>query len=67
MEKKCQSLEEISYQHVDGVMLGREAYDNPFILTNVDSHIFSENYSVISRGDILKKLLPSVFKYMTKM
>jgi len=23
-------------------MLGREAYDNPFILTNVDSHIFSE-------------------------
>jgi tRNA-dihydrouridine synthase A len=45
---------------VDGVMLGREAYDNPFILTNVDSHIFSDNCSVMSRGDILKKLFPYI-------
>jgi len=56
------TIEESMYHlgYVDGVMLGREAYDNPFILTNVDSHIFSENYGVMSRGDILKKLFPYI-------
>ena len=47
-------------QYVDGVMLGREAYDNPYILTEVDSSIFSENLNAISQGDILLKLLPYI-------
>ena len=47
-------------QYVDGVMLGREAYDNPYILTQVDSSIFSENLNATSQGDILLKLLPYI-------
>ena len=47
-------------QYVDGVMLGREAYDNPNILTQVDSSIFSENLNATSQGDILLKLLPYI-------
>ena len=47
-------------QYVDGVMLGREAYDNPYILTQVDSSIFSENLNATSQSDILLKLLPYI-------
>ena len=45
-------------QYVDGVMIGREAYDNPLLLTEVDSSIFYEEKAVISRSDILRKLFP---------
>ena len=45
---------------VDGVMLGREVYDNPFILTVVDSDIFTETFNPISRSDVLLKLLPYI-------
>ena len=45
---------------VDGVMLGREVYDNPFILTMVDSDIFAETFNPISRSDVLIKLLPYI-------
>ena len=47
-------------QYVDGVMLGREAYNNPYILTEVDSSIFLENLNATSQGDILLKLLPYI-------
>ncbi len=53
-----ESIEHLNY--VDGVMLGREAYDNPFILTEVDSEIFSEPMHPIRRTDILYKLLPYI-------
>ena len=53
-----ESIEHLNY--VDGVMLGREAYDNPFILTEVDSEIFSDAMHPIQRTDILIKLLPYI-------
>ena len=53
-----ESIEHLNY--VDGVMLGREAYDNPFILTEVDSEIFSDAMQPIRRTDILYKLLPYI-------
>ena len=53
-----ESIEHLNY--VDGVMLGREAYDNPFILTEVDSEIFSDAMHPIRRTYILYKLLPYI-------
>ena len=53
-----ESIEHLNY--VDGVMLGREAYNNPYILTEVDSSIFLENLNATSQGDILLKLLPYI-------
>ena len=47
-------------KYVDGVMLGREAYDNPFILTGVDNSIFLEESNPISRAEALKLLLPYI-------
>lgn len=45
---------------VDGVMLGREAYRNPFILHRVDTQFFGVNSKVKSRLDYLQQYLPYV-------
>ncbi|MDA8655184.1 tRNA dihydrouridine(20/20a) synthase DusA [Gammaproteobacteria bacterium] len=42
---------------VDGVMLGRSPYDNPMIVSNVDSRIFNEADLGIDRKSVLKTYL----------
>ena len=39
--------------HVDGVMMGREAYHNPYIMTEVDSKIYTDSLTIKSRMDVL--------------
>mgnify|MGYP001168897536 FL=1 len=53
-------------QFVDGVMLGREAYDNPFILTEVDSLIFNKVAYPKTRQDILLEMLPYMEQELEK-
>ena len=48
--------------YVDGVMLGRAVYNNPFILSEVDNDIFREKKNPINREQVLKKYMV----YMTK-
>jgi tRNA-dihydrouridine synthase A len=62
MNGGIKTIEESKYhlKYVDGVMLGREAYDNPFILTDVDNSIFLEAGNPISRSEVLKLLLPYI-------
>ncbi len=50
----------IHLQHVDGVMIGREAYENPLLLAEVDSVIFSDKKVSTCRSDILKSLIPYI-------
>jgi len=45
---------------VDGVMLGREAYQNPWMLAGVDQRIFGLDNTHITRDDIISALLPYV-------
>jgi len=47
-------------QQVDGVMLGREAYQNPFILAGVDSMFFGLDTRKRVRLDYLRAFLPYV-------
>ena len=47
-------------QHVDGVMVGREAYQNPWMLADVDSRLFAMDRIAISRDDVINRLLPYV-------
>jgi len=42
-------------KHVDGVMMGREAYHNPYCLAELDRHIFAKNTAVISRDEIVRQ------------
>jgi tRNA-dihydrouridine synthase A len=44
-------------QHVDGVMLGREAYQNPWMLAQVDEELFGMDKPAQSRDDIIAALL----------
>ena len=47
-------------QFVDGVMVGREAYQNPYMLAQVDSLLFNESAQPLSRIQYLEKYLPYV-------
>ena len=47
-------------QVFDGVMLGREAYHNPFILAEVDQQLFGSNEPVITRAEALANLRPYI-------
>ena len=45
---------------VDGVMLGREAYQNPYLLHHVDSRLFGAAAVTRSRVDYLRQYLPYI-------
>jgi tRNA-dihydrouridine synthase A len=47
---------------LDGVMIGREAYQNPWILAEVDRDIFDDNHPIPNRHEIIEKLMPFVLK-----
>jgi tRNA-dihydrouridine synthase A len=44
-------------KHVDGVMLGREAYHNPYVLAGVDSRFYGASTAIPSREQIEARLI----------
>lgn len=44
-------------QHVDGVMLGREAYSNPYLLAEVDQKIYGCDTPTPSRQEVMEKFI----------
>jgi tRNA-dihydrouridine synthase A len=59
-----ESLEHLN--HVDGVMVGREAYDNPLMLNSIDKEIYKETENSLTRTEILIKLLPYIQSEVNK-
>ena len=49
----AQTLEHL--HHVDGVMMGREAYHNPYLLAEVDNRVFGSQLPVPSRESVLEQ------------
>ncbi len=47
-------------QTFDGVMLGREAYHNPYLLAEVDQRLFGSDAPVISRSEALARMRPYI-------
>ena len=47
-------------QHVDGVMLGREAYENPYLLAQVDSRLFGDSRTPPTRAEAALRLRPYI-------
>ncbi len=45
---------------VDGVMIGREAYHNPYILADVDRRFFGSLSNPLSRHQIVAELIPYI-------
>jgi len=46
--------------HVDGVMVGREAYQNPYMLADVDRLVFGDTTTVPSRHQIVHNMIPYI-------
>ena len=42
--------------HVDGVMMGREVYANPYLMASVDKEIFEEHNTPLTRREIVLKM-----------
>jgi tRNA-dihydrouridine synthase A len=53
-------------QKVDAVMIGRGAYDNPYLLSQVDRIIYKVEESIPSRYQIVERMLPYVDDWVTK-
>jgi tRNA-dihydrouridine synthase A len=46
--------------HVDGVMVGREAYQRPWILSQVDSELFNEDIPALNRHEVIRQMFPYI-------
>ena len=56
------SLEETKQhlEQVDGVMMGREAYQNPYVLAEVDREIYGDDSDVPNRFEIIEAMYPYI-------
>lgn len=57
---KSLELAEDLMKQVDGVMVGREAYQNPYLLADVDSRLFADSRAPLSREKIVSLLVPYI-------
>ncbi|CAA0091580.1 tRNA-dihydrouridine(20/20a) synthase [BD1-7 clade bacterium] len=46
--------------HCDGVMVGRESYNNPYFLAQVDAALYGDDSDVPSRHDAVKLMYPYI-------
>jgi tRNA-dihydrouridine synthase A len=51
---------------VDGVMIGREAYTNPYLLAAIEEKFFTSTAAVKTRQEILEQLQPYVEKQLSE-
>ena len=52
-------------QQVDGVMLGRAAYQNPYLLADVDRRLFGNDRLAPSRHQVIERLLPYIDRWLS--
>lgn len=52
--------------HVDGVMLGREAYHNPYMMASFDARFYGDDSAVKSRAEVLEAMLPYIREQLQK-
>ncbi|MGA8119149.1 tRNA dihydrouridine(20/20a) synthase DusA [Rouxiella badensis] len=53
-------------QHMDGVMIGREVYQNPSILLDVDQRLFGREASGFTGPDVIRALYPYIEAELSK-
>jgi tRNA-dihydrouridine synthase A len=62
------SLEQVHEQLklVDAVMIGRAAYDNPYLFARSDHEIYSEDATPPSRHEVVEAMLPYIDEWVAK-
>ena len=60
------SLDEVEAHlvHVDGVALGRAAYQNPYLLAEVNSRLFGSLRPPVSRREVMEALVPYAERHL---
>ena len=53
-------------QTFDGVMIGREAYHNPWLLSEVDHQLFGDEQRDITRTAVLEQLRPYLLEHLAQ-
>ena len=63
-----QTLDEIDehLQHVDGVMIGREAYQNPYFLAAIDARYYGVSDDRPERKEVVEQILPYIQREMDR-
>jgi len=60
----AQAKEHLSF--VDGVMIGRAAYDNPYLFATVDRDFYGDNITPLTRQQIVEKMIPYIEHWLSK-
>lgn len=62
------TLDEIDahLQHVDGVMIGREAYHNPYLMASFDARYYGDAAAVKSRAEVLQAMMPYISEQLAR-
>ena len=53
-------------QHVDGVMLGREAYHNPYLMAEVDNRLYGCKKPLPERRAVVEQMVPYIEQQMSQ-
>jgi tRNA-dihydrouridine synthase A len=53
-------------RHVDGVMLGREAYHNPYLMAGFDQRYYGDTAPIKSRLEVLEAMIPYIAAQLAK-
>lgn len=48
---------DLHLKYIDGVMIGREVYSNPYILADVDKRYYNDNHDIPSRHQIVENMI----------
>ena len=57
---KSEAEIDLHLQHLDGVMLGREAYHNPYLMATFDQRYYGDTAPVPSREQALEAMIPYI-------
>ncbi|MYM39162.1 tRNA dihydrouridine(20/20a) synthase DusA [Duganella qianjiadongensis] len=57
---KTEAEIDLHLQHVDGVMLGREAYHNPFVMASFDQRYYGATRAPKTREQVIEAMIPYI-------
>lgn len=61
-----EQAEDLLRQGVDGVMVGREAYHNPYLLADVDRRLYGATSAAATRAEVVEQLLPYIERQLAE-
>lgn len=58
---------DVHLQRVDGVMIGRWAYGNPYALATADERYYGDTHAIPGRRDVLERMIPYLERNADKL